>query len=150
MSQNRILYRVFKELTELYDKYGNASISMNEKGQHEISFIDKRQNEILFTNKKNNKNREYKIILPVNYPFEAPYHVFVNQINYRDIKKIYSLKLLSILDKKCGKKCLCCHSILCSSNWSPSIMISKVIEEINEFINIKKKIVIYSLHRPKR
>ena len=40
-----------------------------------------------------------------------------------------------------GNDCLCCHSLNCSANWSPSIKLCHIIDEIKSILKFKKDII---------
>ena len=68
--------------------------------------------------------------VPQMYPFKAP-QVYINQKNYRDMLIFRSSKFREIL-KANGITCLCCQSILCTSNWAPIKMIHNIFDEVLE------------------
>ena len=80
--------------------------------------------------------------VPQMYPFKAP-TVYINHRNYRDMLIFRDHKYREIL-KANGIDCLCCHSILCTSNWAPIKMIHNVFDEV---LQNKKLIqsIIYTL-----
>ena len=77
-----------------------------------------------------NKRQKYGFIIPECYPFRGP------EILYQGIPYIEFLKLsqplteYKLIKKITGNHCFCCHSLNCTNNWSPSITIQKIIEEI--------------------
>lgn len=77
------------------------------------------------------------ISLDDNYPFRPPKNIKVNGHNYLSLLSIDQTKLKFI-----GLKgCLCCKSITCSKSWSPSVKIKLILQEIEQNMNLKKKIV---------
>jgi len=72
-----------------------------------------------------------------NYPFRPPKNIKVNGHDYISLLSIDQTKLKFI-----GLKgCLCCKSITCSKSWSPSVKIKLILQEIEQNMNLKKKIV---------
>ena len=123
MNETRFTKRLIKEKHELYSKYNNCELeSCYEYNQYnQLKVII---NNINFTAK-----------LPSNYPFRAP-SLFINDKPY--------LKMIRFKTKKLKNKkidCLCCKSLTCTNNWSPSKKVNDVIEEFFDNKKIIKKIV---------
>ena len=76
-----------------------------------------------------------KIILPNEYPFQKPI-ILIRNYQYLTLLKT-DFRLLKILN---FSKCLCCNSFVCKS-WYPGMKIIDVLEEVYNFMVIKKKIV---------
>ena len=83
------------------------------------------------------------IAIDSNYPFSPPVKVIINGHNYLSLLGInpQALKLVGL------EGCLCCSSLTCGNNWSPSDKIKSIIQEIENNMNIKKKIVTTILTR---
>ena len=69
-----------------------------------------------------------------DYPFLAPNKFIFNNHNYRDFLKIESQLTFNEVKSITKKECLCCSTILCTGNWSPSI---RFIDILNEYYRIK-------------
>lgn len=82
-----------------------------------------------------------KIILCENYPFKPPVKLKINDIDYLN-KLCYSNKYLENVLKTKEIKCLCCSTMLCPNNWSPSKDLLKLMQE---YFN-NKDMVIKSIH----
>ena len=102
--------------------------------------------EILFELKTKNKNKIYKLILPITYPFSPP-KILINGRPYIYTIQMPSTRFTEVLKKLEGKDCLCCDSKVCYSNWGPAITIQRLITEIEYNKNIMKRIVKYILLR---
>lgn len=81
---------------------------------------------------------EINILLPKHYPFHPP-QVFIKNIDYKRSLQCQSKKITHHLKRR-NIQCLCCSTILCDDNWSPTFTIIKIIYEINKTKNIKKRI----------
>lgn len=68
------------------------------------------------------------------YPFSPP-KIKINNQSYHYFLQSNNLKKINL------KKCLCCSSIVCPNNWTPSYGIIHIINEIYNNIYIKKTIV---------
>ena len=77
------------------------------------------------------------IVINDDYPFKAIKNITINNQKYLDI--IFSLDRYYV-NKMVGEICLCCKSLTCQSNWSPTIRIYQILEEIINIMNIKNKI----------
>ena len=75
------------------------------------------------------------------YPFEAP-KVKINNKTYHYLLQSNNLKKINC------EKCLCCSSIICPNNWTPSYGIIHIINEIYQNI-YKKKCIVEILHLEK-
>lgn len=67
--------------------------------------------------------KQFKFIILEDYPFKPP-RVYINEENIRN-KLCHATKILEL------RECLCCNSILCSNNWSPTKQIGDIITEYN-------------------
>ncbi len=65
---------------------------------------------------------QFKFILE-DYPFKPP-RVYINDESIRD-KLCHATKILEV------RECLCCNSILCPNNWSPTKHICDIMTEYN-------------------
>jgi ubiquitin-protein ligase len=77
----------------------------------------------------------YKIFFYDNYPFSSP-KIYINEEPYGKILSDKFLNLNKFISEKMrkfySKNCLCCSSITCSNNWSPSFSINNLIKEIRQ------------------
>lgn len=81
---------------------------------------------------------EIKITLPKHYPFHPP-QVFINNNDYKRSLQCHSTKITHYLKQR-NIDCLCCSTVLCDNNWSPTYTIIKIIDEVLATKNIKKRI----------
>ena len=82
-------------------------------------------------------NNNYPFTPPTLYFQDRPYMDFLRQsCKYANSRKI--------LKKVAGLECFCCSSMVCNSNWSPSITFSKIIREV-DYYKEKKHDVVNSL-----
>ena len=70
------------------------------------------------------------IVINDDYPFKAIKNITINNQKYLDI--IFSLDRYYV-NKMVGEICLCCKSFTCQNNWSPTIRIYQILEEIIHF-----------------
>jgi hypothetical protein len=86
-----------------------------------------------------------KIIIPEMYPFKSP-TVYIKDKPYKNILGFKGHKLQNIMRKnKIG--CLCCKSMLCTANWTPSCLLVKLVEEIRDFRDIHLVVIYTNLVR---
>ena len=83
-------------------------------------------------------HNEIKIVLPKHYPFHPP-EVFIKNKDYKRSLQCHSKRINTIL-KQNDIHCLCCSTVLCDNNWSPTYTIVKIIDEVLKTKNIKKRI----------
>jgi hypothetical protein len=88
----------------------------------------------------NNKKYTYKFILSNNYPFEPP-KIYYNNYPYLDMLRIKGETEKLLLRQKKGQECFCCHSLNCRDNWSPQIMLPRIIEEIKNIAQFKRYVI---------
>jgi len=130
ISNNLLKKRITREWNMLHDSPNNISIN---------TYIDKRSNlPVLIIIDEKFKNNIYTIILNKNYPLEPP-TIKINFKLYIDFLKLNN-KSIEILKKIHYKDCLCCDSIVCPNNWSPSYSIYNIIQEIRKNISYKRDI----------
>jgi len=121
---NNTLKRIHAETLQLFSKYKTLEIKYTE--EHIIIKINNVDFHI------NNK-----------YPFNPP-SVYINSIPYSQYLITKSPKIIKIIKKYIKNDCLCCSTIICSSNWSATYHIQKLMDEI-EHINDVKRIVKYTI-----
>jgi hypothetical protein len=88
----------------------------------------------------NKKGNNYQFNIPMNFPFTNPYLV----VNGQNISLFFNLKsnrFKTVLKYITGLNCLCCNSLLCHDNWYPGISFDKIINQIEEYHNIKQLII---------
>ena len=93
-----------------------------------------------------------------DYPFVSPQFLKINGYNYKYMLKNMPIRVKYLYDYpddmyyqesvknknsaiNLNCTCLCCHSILCSENWSPTIMIYHILQEIKKHNVLKKQIM---------
>ena len=77
-----------------------------------------------------------------DYPFNPPKNIIYNGNNYKQSLSNYSQRIEIKLKNFYNIRCLCCDTIICGSNWLPSMNTSHIINEIYKFSKIKKEIKI--------
>ena len=97
-------------------------------------------NDILLKIKNNNNTYEMK--LPLDYPFRPPTNVLYNGINYKEKLSNSPERIKNILKYNYNVNCLCCDTLLCATNWIPTMNICNLINEIDKITQIKKEIKI--------
>ena len=115
-----LLKRIKNEITKIKDVYPNITITFNQP---------------IFNILVNDLH--IQIVINDDYPFKAITNITINNQKYLDI--ILSLEQYYV-NKLVGEICLCCKSLICQSNWSPTIRIYQIVEEIIDIMNIKNKI----------
>ena len=98
-------------------------------GKEDIIFINH--------NKINNKINKINIVLDDNYPFRKPINIKVNNYTYKSLIQLSNKQL----DMFNIKECLCCTSLTCTDNWSPTSTINKLLSEIILNLSYKEKYV---------
>ena len=115
-----LLKRIKNEITKIQEVYPNIK----------ITFKDPIFNILV-------NDLHIQIVINDDYPFKAITNITINNQKYLDI--ILSLEQYYV-NKIVGEICLCCKSLICQSNWSPTIRIYQIVEEIIDIMNIKNKI----------
>jgi hypothetical protein len=90
---------------------------------------------------KQGKNT-YELDLPSDYPFKTPVNIKYNGNCYKKSLFNHSEKVQKILKTQYHMECLCCNTLLCGSNWMPTMNICHLINEIDKIIKIQKEIII--------
>jgi len=124
----------------------NARI-VNEFGNllHQCDSINyKHQNNGLYVTVKINQN-SYCLNLSRDYPFKMPTNISYNGLDYYKLLITHSDEAKDCLKRFYYRDCLCCSSMICNSNWMPTINICHIINEINNVVKIKKEIMIRML-----
>jgi hypothetical protein len=117
--------RISRECNNLYKHFPNIVLS---------SVSDKIEMVITEGNSK------YGFIFNNEYPFTAP-QIYYNGQSYIELLKINDKEEKNVLRKYRNKDCLCCDSYYCRDNWSPSLSLKIIIDEINEIVEFKKTII---------
>ena len=124
---SKYLKRIEKEVKYLREKYTNTDIILHYPKNSDYYILE-------FS--------IYKFYMPRDYPFKPPSLYIINEnkeTNYKNLlaQNGYIRKELNKMDIKC----LCCSTILCPGNWSPSVTLIKVVDEYQYFKSIIKSII---------
>jgi hypothetical protein len=117
--------RIANDCKTLYTKYPNLLLS-NNSGKIELIVIENEEN--------------YSFVFNNTYPFKAP-QIYYNGKSYLELLKINDMDERKILRKYKNKECLCCDSYHCDDNWSPSLTLSIIVDEIKSIVQLRKTIV---------
>ena len=142
------------QLDKFYSKFGNlkqrvsnelkvfASSGAYINIDFEESTISHRTSSILITIIHNNEdNNVYQFTISTDYPFKPPLKFMINYKDYKQYLKIDSPKTIEALKKYNGIQCLCCNTISCGSNWSPSLKIQNFIDEFKQMKKYRRDII---------
>lgn len=124
---NPINRRIKRECLTMRDKYDEITVEYTDGGNILVSF-KKLHNKYIFN-------------IPGNYPFMPP-RVYINEMEQDRFFNLASTRLTTVLKYVSGLDCLCCHSFLCKNNWSPSVTMERVINQMEEYKNYKYLIFI--------
>ena len=138
----------------------NTDLNIKTKGisnriNNEITNLFNQTNFVLCERKKNaisikvikDKNT-YELELEKDYPFKPPINIRYNGIDYKESLFNYSekiQKIQKILKQNYYMDCLCCNTVLCGINWTPSINICHIINEMDKITKIQKEVIIILL-----
>jgi len=86
------------------------------------------------------KSNNYTFNIPINYPFKNP-DLSLNGKNIFSFFDLKSNRFKTVLKYIKGIDCLCCNSFLCHNNWTPIISLDNIINQIEDFHNIKILII---------
>lgn len=142
MNQSNILNKLNTNITI---KPSGMKIRINNEITHLFNqcqkvTVENDNNTILLKIKNNNK--VYQMRLPSDYPFKLPTDILYNGINFKETLSNYPERIKNILKHYYNINCLCCDTIFFGKNWSPTINICYIINEIDKIIQIKKEIKI--------
>jgi ubiquitin-protein ligase len=84
---------------------------------------------------------KYTFILTSSYPFSPP-KIYCNNIEYSNFLKLSSDRMHKYLQNITKLECLCCTSYICTDNWSLTLKLINVIDEIHDKRKIKRNIII--------
>lgn len=117
--------RIASDCKNLYEKYPNFTLS-NNSGKVELIVTENEE--------------KYGFVFNSSYPFKPP-QIYYNGKSYLDLLRITNNDERNIVRKYKKKDCLCCDSYDCFDNWSPSINLISIIDEIKSIVQFKKTIV---------
>jgi len=117
--------RIANDCKNLYEKYTNFVLS-NNSGKVELIITENEE--------------KYGFIFKNTYPFQPP-QIYYNGNSYLDLLRITDNDERKIVRKYKKKDCLCCDSYDCPNNWSPSINLTSIVDEIKNIVKFKKAIV---------
>jgi len=98
---------------------------------YEISDVTPHTMKITFKHRNNN----IIAVIPSDYPFKPPLKLFVNNVELNH-RYFYDrpLGVMNELRKNYGMGCChMCQSFLCTGNWSPSITLNTVVNQMTQF-----------------
>ena len=124
--------RMQREMRCLTEAYKHSESNFDEKTQsHSISCrLD---------------NWIVEIRVPQMFPFKPP-QVLINEKYYRDMLIFRDSEFQNILRAN-GIECLCCKSLLCTSNWCPIKKIVDVVDEVKSHRDLIRAIIYTRLVR---
>lgn len=120
--------RIQKECIMVRDKFDEICVEV-------IDF-----NKILV--KFKNQYNEYTFTLGNDYPFVPPISFIINTQDQNSFFNLRTSRFRTILKYISGLECLCCDSYLCKDNWNPSVTLSQIITQVEEYKVIKKNIAL--------
>jgi hypothetical protein len=124
---NLLNRRIKRECIIMRDKFDKIFVEYKPHGDIIVSF------------KK--LNNEYIFIIPAQYPFIPP-KIYINGMEQNRFFNLGSIRFKTILKYISGLECLCCNSLLFINNWSPTITMERVINEMEEYKKYKFLIII--------
>ena len=76
-----------------------------------------------------------------HYPFRPP-TVTVNSKSYVQML-CYNVPSLALIMRSItgGTTCMCCKSVVCGNNWYPGLNLCKVLSEVRESLEVRKKTI---------
>jgi len=126
--------RIKREIEELIHLYNIVKVDYTNNG--EIRLI---------LNKKHDKMcTSFCFVFSSDFPFKPP-TITINDKSYFYYLKIESIRFNKVLKYFRDINCLCCHSFLCTHQWSPGYRLRNILNEFEEFkelkFNIARKIL---------
>jgi ubiquitin-protein ligase len=137
---NAIKKRLKNELDKMYNDTNQIIVELNNPGQKDdvVLYV------YIYEIDGENQMHSFKFGITLHYPFRPP-KIYYQGYPYIDFLQISRTeKELSLFKKVTGLNCLCCNSYNCSDNWSPAVLLVKIINEI-KYIRRKKRDVINKL-----
>ena len=119
---NPINTRIKRECQKMKDNYDEIIIEYTDNGI------------ILITFKK--MCNTYKFNIPRHYPFISP-RLSVNDMDQNLFFNLKTTRFKTILKYVSGLDCLCCNSYVCKNNWSPSVTMEVMINQIKQYKTYK-------------
>jgi len=137
MPSNGLKKRIANELITLHKTgaYVNVETMQNDEN------ISIKNSSIQITIILNNESTIYSFIVSNDYPFKPPSQIYVNYKDYKKKLYIQSEKTKNELNLFYGIPCLCCNTISCGNNWSPSIKLINFIDEHKKYKQYRVKIL---------
>ena len=124
---NSFKRRITKELEKMYPLYDQIDVEINDKGKVEITVYEITAESII---------HKYAFVLNEMYPFRTP-AIFFQSRPYLEYLRIRDTQS-HLLKRITGKNCLCCHSLNCGDNWSPSMTLNSIIDEVR-WVKLKRR-----------
>lgn len=81
----------------------------------------------------------YVIKLDEHYPFKPPFNITVNGTHFKRVCNFTEGRLPAVLKRYYGNICICCDSIF-GDRWSPSFRMVHLINEIENYILMKREV----------
>lgn len=138
--------RLAKELLELQNKGAYISVEYN-TNYNNINYIN---NKHLLTINIVLAGTDDLITFEIcrDYPFKGPQNIKINYKPYSSFLRIYQEKTLNEVkimyfnfNKNPLHCCLSCSSITCPERWSPPVKLIHILEEIQEYKNLRRSII---------
>jgi len=121
----------------LKKRLSNEILTLNEDNISLFFYLEEKNKTpvIQIIDEKYKNMNIYKFFFYDTYPFSPP-KLYINEEPYGKILSDKFLNLNKFISEKMrkfySKNCLCCSSITCSNNWSPSFSINNLIKEIRQ------------------
>ena len=146
LGPNGIKKRVTRELLELQNKGAYISVEYN-TNYNNITYIN---NKHLLTINIVLAGTDDLITFEIcrDYPFKGPTNIKINYKPYSSFLRINQEKTLNEVklmyfnfNKNLLHCCLSCSSITCPERWSPPVKLIHILEEIQEYKNLRRSII---------
>ena len=124
--------RLKRELEKMGDKYPEIIVDKNDDDTLKVT---------IYEISPDSKIQIYGFIISSNYPFNPPRIFFQNRPYLEFLKTSYNPNYRKMFKQIVGQECFCCHSVNCSSNWSPGITLDKIIDEVKQIKSQKRQII---------
>jgi len=127
--------RGFHEVQTLREEWSEVTLRYNSDGQQVIYVQMNKHGRF-------SKATIIQFALSPAYPFRPP-RVRVNYSDYLGKSCCTSSKRISQILKTLGGNrilCLCCDTMLCSSNWTPAFTLADVVNEIHGQVLLRQKV----------